>query len=563
MASLVIGLSLLLDFFVAQFFLPNSNQNFRLPHHYYHHALRPNFDGADRWGPYTYPFYTDNLGFRSDTIRNVSLSTTKDRLLLMGDSHTEGVGLPYKKTFAGKLTKLSQDVEVLNAGVVSYSPKLYYLKTKYLIEKTALKFDHIYVLLDISDIQNAYAYADFKPRHNSLWKRIYSKFLKYLQRNSALYYHTSQYFKNRSRKIFYEKIADQALKNNPSIELYQGFFNHFDDDVLLSNPAFHTTISEWFSDESLYNRWGQDGVKMMTREMEKLIHLCDSNDIHVVITVHPWRNNVQRGNINDRHVQYWRNFAKKHQVGFINLYSAFITGEDPDSVIKACYFPNDNHWSMEGHQKVFDKIRPFFPNQSTDPSHSFLITALDAYEKQNFSHAKINLHHYIQSDSTNIYALYYAALVDMEMGDFEEAQHKLHKLRSMDFSYPNVKRQIDQLSLRKEIYALSLSIAEDSSGAAFLERGRLYFELRNYDLAYRDFARANQINPQAKEPYYYLGLIEYRLRKRVKRASTLFNRALQIDPEYREVYIERADLYEFLGNKKLAEQDIHKANALN
>ncbi len=563
LAIVVIGLSLMLDVITAQIFLPKAGLDIRTPHHYYHHSLRPHIAGTDRWGTNTYPFYTDNFGFRSDTIRTHDLSSRHYRILLMGDSHTEGVGLPFEETFAGKLQNFYRGIEILNAGVVSYSPKLYHLKTKYLIEELGLQFDGIYVFIDISDIQNAYAYADFNPSSPSSWQNIHHRIVNYLRRNSALYTYLSQNFKTRSKRNFYEKITNKDIDYNHSIDLYEGFFDHFDDEVLLGNPDFHTTISEWFSDESLYNRWGKTGVKLMTNEMEKLIQLCRKNDIEVVITVHPWRNNVQRGNINDRHVHYWREFANSHEVRFINLYSAFITGEHPDSVIKTSYFPNDNHWSMEGHHRVFDKLRPFIPKPTADSHHFDLITALHAYEKENFSDAKKLLTHHLQNDSANIDALYYAALVDMKMGNFEQAQHQLEILSSMNLSYPNLKLTYEQIPIQRQIYALNQAIDHDSSEILLLQRGQKYLELHNYALARKDFVQVNKLNPQAKEPYYYLGLIDFRFRKRFKMASTLFNRAIQIDPNYREVYLERADLYEFLGNRQLAEKDRERAEVLD
>ena len=48
----------------------------------------------------------------------------------------EGIGLPFEETFAGMLYTygLKNDFSVLNAGVASYSPLLYYYKTKKIIE---------------------------------------------------------------------------------------------------------------------------------------------------------------------------------------------------------------------------------------------------------------------------------------------------------------------------------------------------------------------------------------------------------------------------------------------
>src|SRR6185295_4608588 len=60
-------------------------------------------------------------------------------------------------TFAGMLYRAGQEradkVDFLNAGVVSYSPTLYYRKVKHLIE-SGLQFDEVVVLPDLSDVQD-------------------------------------------------------------------------------------------------------------------------------------------------------------------------------------------------------------------------------------------------------------------------------------------------------------------------------------------------------------------------------------------------------------------------
>ena len=83
----------------------------------------------------------------------------------MGDSHTEGVGVNFDQTFTGQIiSKIdTSQTEILNAAVVGYSPRIYYLKTKYLIEDVGLKFDHLFVFFDMSDLQNEIVYKNFQP----------------------------------------------------------------------------------------------------------------------------------------------------------------------------------------------------------------------------------------------------------------------------------------------------------------------------------------------------------------------------------------------------------------
>ena len=82
---------------------------------------------------------------------------TPRRILLIGDSFAEGIGLPYERTFAGLLNAAGQSrrdkVEFLDAGVASYSPSIYYKKVKYLLDR-GLKFDEVVLLSDSSDVED-------------------------------------------------------------------------------------------------------------------------------------------------------------------------------------------------------------------------------------------------------------------------------------------------------------------------------------------------------------------------------------------------------------------------
>ena len=59
----------------------------------YHHDLKPRYDGKAIWGPFEYHMVTNSLGFRDSSAREVPLHGTSPRVLIMGDSFTEGIGI--------------------------------------------------------------------------------------------------------------------------------------------------------------------------------------------------------------------------------------------------------------------------------------------------------------------------------------------------------------------------------------------------------------------------------------------------------------------------------------
>ena len=55
-----------------------------------HHALKPNCASMEHWGRDSYEFFTNSLGFRDEKIREVPLTDARPRILILGDSFTEG-----------------------------------------------------------------------------------------------------------------------------------------------------------------------------------------------------------------------------------------------------------------------------------------------------------------------------------------------------------------------------------------------------------------------------------------------------------------------------------------
>jgi hypothetical protein len=78
---------------------------------------------------------------------------TGEKIFFIGDSFTESPGVPYEQSFVGLFAQAFPALDVLNAGVSSYAPSVYYEKLKYLLD-AGLKFDEAVVYIDISDIQD-------------------------------------------------------------------------------------------------------------------------------------------------------------------------------------------------------------------------------------------------------------------------------------------------------------------------------------------------------------------------------------------------------------------------
>ena len=135
----------------------------------WHHDLAPNQNSMRPWGKILYPFRTDRYGFRTGTCAPGEGDKSKPAIFVIGDSFTEGLGVPYEETFAGLMAcdAAKEGKAVWNLGVLSFSPVIYHRKIRAAAEKLGIKPAEIYVFLDMSDITDeAIVYRDERGRHD-------------------------------------------------------------------------------------------------------------------------------------------------------------------------------------------------------------------------------------------------------------------------------------------------------------------------------------------------------------------------------------------------------------
>jgi len=337
---------MLIDLVVGAILIPKDYNSFRCPHSVYHHDLLPN-QRADAYWVQEYPMYTNSLGFRHDKVREVPLQSSKRRIMFIGDSFTEGVGLAWEDTWVGQIAAAlgNTTIEVLNAGVVSYSPKFYHLKVKHLIEEVGLQFDDLYVFIDISDILNEITYKEFREGEGK----------------GITVYRIKKFFYSRS--YFYYAItnlANESKRNKISAKFppIQGSANI--DELDEQSASFVTQIPKWTLDKSTFDNYGKEGLELAGNNMRKLVGLCRENDIKVSIAVYPWPVNLRYRDIESIQVRFWQAFAVEQGIEFINLFPEFILmNDDPKVTIQKCFQPDGTHWNKEGCRVVTAYLLPY------------------------------------------------------------------------------------------------------------------------------------------------------------------------------------------------------------
>ena len=85
----ILYLVIVLDITAGIFLIPKMKNSHRVYHYYYHHDLAPNMKTTEHWGSRVYPVFTNSMGFKDKTIREIPLKTSKKRIVFMAAVLTE------------------------------------------------------------------------------------------------------------------------------------------------------------------------------------------------------------------------------------------------------------------------------------------------------------------------------------------------------------------------------------------------------------------------------------------------------------------------------------------
>lgn len=332
--NIIIILSLISIFDTLATMLFVKADKFRVSDNFYHHGLKPMVNARTNWKSdiYSqYQIYTNSLGLVDSSTRIVPLKKKGKRVLFMGDSFTEGVGYSWDKTMAGILSEKfkKQDTEVINGAVISYSPKLHYLKTKFLIDK-GLEFDELFVFVDISDIIDEFVYNYFIPKKMTETEKVLEPLIDFFTKGSFIY-----------RNYRLKFILDQKNPDNEHSDYWGGI------------KDFYKLKPKWTYNQRAFELYGQKGQELAKKHMDQLYKLCKKHNIRMHITVWPWEIHITEQD-GSKQLELWRDFCKERGIHFMELFSLFETV--PKDQVKSYFIPQDIHWSEKGNRFVAEHL---------------------------------------------------------------------------------------------------------------------------------------------------------------------------------------------------------------
>jgi hypothetical protein len=312
----------------------------------YDHGFAANFDGYDVWGEARYRLLTNSLGLKDAATREVPLKSASRRILLIGDSFTEGIGQPFENSFAGLLAeegaKRPNKIGFLNAGVASYSPTIYYAKIKYLLDK-GLQFDEVVLLSDSSDVEDeasSYFCIDEDAKYRAYCNTPPGSVPQPAIKRDFFIDHFA--VTNRLRVGIKRWIQGQLGNKRHGIN----------DD---HNRIGWTTANP---DPAKYRPLGVDGgIARSLANMTKLSNLLAGRNIPLTIVVYPWAQQIAQNDRDSRQVRLWRDFCPGHCKAFIDLFPPFFAASDADKDwYEHLYILGDDHFSAQGNRMMFEEL---------------------------------------------------------------------------------------------------------------------------------------------------------------------------------------------------------------
>ena len=315
----------------------------------YHHDLEKRVQTVELWGDRQYPYFTNSLGFRDASTRDVSLDARGRRILFIGDSLTEGVGIPFDDTFVGIVQRQlgRQGIDVLNAAVMSYSPTIYYRKTKHLLEEIGLDFDELVVLLDISDIYDEAAYYSL-DEHDRVHLtpsnptrrpergqpvNIVTRITRTVTANSVVFHFVGA-VKNRLVE-WRQALRRRSARERLGADVYR---------------------ARWTVDEEVFADFGDLGLRAARDRMDDLLRVTRTHGVSMRVVVYPWPDQIIDDDLHSRRVEFWQTWTTANDVCFHDLFPIFIGQGRAEAMIQRHFVPGDIHWNEVGHRTVADAL---------------------------------------------------------------------------------------------------------------------------------------------------------------------------------------------------------------
>jgi hypothetical protein len=303
-----------------------------------HHALRPNTRARVRWGNDVVPYATNSLGFRDHSVRTITPRPAGGpRVLILGDSFAEGIGIAYERSFTaqleGQYAARGIDAEVLTGGTVSYSPRFEYRQLSKFLE-AGHETNAIIQLLDVSDVHDEgeryFGWNGHTAADRDVAARKNARELEELrlEESSWRYVLTSRLW---SRLV-------RSANPNPLPPRYA------------RAPRF-----QWTEDpEVRAEPWVDRGIAISQNYLARSHELARKRGIHYWLVLYPHPSQLSGSKcMESEYRSRFSAFALERDIQVVDLFPAFCSLKNWQTY----FIERDIHWNARGHALVANALR--------------------------------------------------------------------------------------------------------------------------------------------------------------------------------------------------------------
>jgi len=319
-----------------------------------HFAFQPNCACVRPWLRASYEFFTNDLGFRDERIREVPLTSLRPRILILGDSAPEGM-TSWNDSFIGRLATQFPQYEFLNGSVEGYSPSNY-LNTARMVLDKGIHIDEVIVFVDLSDVQDEAAFFHDKNASGAvaIANQKYSKTNWYSDLRLVIGDHL----------LITNDVLQFFERNLVRVGCYHLDLGHGGNEFDLERSAWsYRKVSDKDPYETGYGPLGvEGGIAKEKAKMDILWQELEKRGIPISVVVYPWPAQIVHDTIDSRQVRIWRDWCAGKCKRFISLFPAFFAVKEqcPKSSPGCWYLSHfifgDTHYNSTGDALVADVI---------------------------------------------------------------------------------------------------------------------------------------------------------------------------------------------------------------
>jgi lysophospholipase L1-like esterase len=274
---------------------------------YEEHIYRPFLEYEQTSGDRKLRFYTNSLGWKDERPdRVVEKRPPGARVVFLGDSFVEGLGVPQKDTLSGvaqrALDASGTRLEVLNGGRSSFSPILEYQRLKRFLQ-AGYETDMVVLLYDVSDVQDELYYRgrylfapDGEPlrisgrKNNPVLRAVYNE--------SALVRSLSRLPEQLRALRSGDGGGGGDIRPGAQVakapeKLPPGYFR--DPKPIsagqlqaLPSAAFSALRANWMAHPPSLQGWAGEGLSASFGHILRAKRLADSRQIEFLLVIYPW-----------------------------------------------------------------------------------------------------------------------------------------------------------------------------------------------------------------------------------------------------------------------------------